>query len=78
MNTTKRFVLKPELREITGLSDSTRHRQELKGEFPLRRQISPNRVGWVYAEVIEWLENREVVSIAANDGNVDYNSRRLT
>lgn len=28
------------------------------GQFPKRVQLGPNRVGWVEAEVLDWLELR--------------------
>lgn len=33
-------------------------RLEDAGEFPQRVQLGPCRVGWVYDEVIEWIEQR--------------------
>ena len=33
-------------------------RMEKAGKFPLRVQLGPCRVGWVYDEVMEWLRAR--------------------
>ena len=61
---TDRFIRDPECRQITGLSRTTRWRLERAGQFPKRRQISPNAVAWLESEVQEWLrdraENKEV------------------
>ncbi|MEO0344470.1 MAG: AlpA family phage regulatory protein [Pseudomonadota bacterium] len=31
---------------------------EKAGQFPKRVPLGPNRVGWLYEEVLEWLEER--------------------
>lgn len=33
-------------------------RRECEGDFPSRRQLTPNRVGWLKSDIEEWLENR--------------------
>jgi prophage regulatory protein len=33
-------------------------RLEKTGAFPRRIQLGPNRIGWIEAEVEEWLRNR--------------------
>jgi prophage regulatory protein len=40
---------------LTGLCYSTIYNLEKKQAFPSRRQISPGRVVWMRAEVMEWL-----------------------
>ena len=57
-----RFVPETECRELTGLSRTSRWRGEREGWFPKRRQISPNRVGWLYSELMDWLESRKPTS----------------
>jgi len=57
---TNRFLSKPDVLEITGLSHVTQWRMEKRGEFPKRRQISPGRVGWLESEVLEWMNTRPV------------------
>jgi prophage regulatory protein len=42
----------------TGLSRMTIYRLENRGEFPQRKQLSPNSVGWLESEVDEWLATR--------------------
>ena len=53
-----RFINERECREITSLSRVTRWRMERAGTFPRRRQISPNRVGWLESEIRDWVEAR--------------------
>ncbi len=54
-----RIIREAECKNTSGLSRSTRWRQERKGQFPRRRKISDNAVGWVHSEIQEWLKNRE-------------------
>jgi prophage regulatory protein len=42
----------------TGLSRMTIYRLENRGEFPKRKQLSPNSVGWLESEVDEWIATR--------------------
>ncbi len=44
--------------EVSGLSNVTRWRMEKRGEFPKRRQISPNRVAYLQSELFEWRDSR--------------------
>jgi prophage regulatory protein len=53
------MVRAPELERMVGLSRSTILRLEKRGEFPKRVRLSRNAKGWVYREVILWLEERE-------------------
>ncbi len=41
-----------------GLSPSTIWRLQRAGDFPRRRQVGPNSVGWLEHEIEEWLESR--------------------
>ena len=58
-----------QVREITSLSGPTIWRKERAGDFPVRRQISSNRVGWVETEVIDWLFNRTPANVAPKKTN---------
>ena len=60
---TNRFLSKATVDELTGLSDVTRWRMEKRGEFPQRRQISPNRVAHLESEVLDWMDSRPVSDI---------------
>jgi prophage regulatory protein len=48
----------------TGLSYPTIYRYELRGEFPPRRRLGPNSVGWLEAEVVEWVKSRRLARTA--------------
>lgn len=51
----------------TGLSRVTIWRLERRGEFPARRQLSANRVGWVEAEVERWIATRTILGSRTRD-----------
>jgi len=55
-----RMLREEACREATGLSRSSRWRLEKLGQFPPRRQLAPNSVGWVESEVEGWLSSRAV------------------
>lgn len=41
-----------------GISRSSVRRLEKLGLFPARRQLSPGRIGYLEAEVDQWIESR--------------------
>ena len=43
---------------LTGLSKTRVYVLQAQGDFPLRIQLSPRRVGWVEAQVQAWLAAR--------------------
>jgi prophage regulatory protein len=53
-----RILSKRQLKELVLYSPQHVARLEKAGQFPKRVQLGPNRVGWVEAEVLEWLEQR--------------------
>ena len=53
-----RLVGKADVERLTNLSRWTIDRLESGGEFPTRKQITPNRVGWLLSEVTEWIKSR--------------------
>ena len=53
-----RIVSKRELKELVLYSPQHIARLEKAGLFLKRVQLGPNRVGWVEAEVLVWLEER--------------------
>jgi len=53
-----RIITKRELREIIPYSPAYIARLEKAGTFPKRVPLGPNRVGWVYDEIMEWLQER--------------------
>jgi prophage regulatory protein len=48
----------PEVIQLTGLSRVTLWRLEQKGQFPARRHLSENSVGWLDNEIYQWLDSR--------------------
>lgn len=60
----KRFIRKPAVKEITGLSPSTVRRLEMAGEFPKRVKLSKAAVGWLESDVLAWVESREAKGTA--------------
>ena len=55
-----RLIRDPECGQMSGLSRSQRWRLERDGHFPKRRHASPNVVGWLESELLEWLQSLEV------------------
>ena len=55
----------------TGLSRVTLWRLERRGEFPGRRQLTANTVGWLEAEVEKWIVTRDPFGAAASDVATD-------
>jgi prophage regulatory protein len=52
------LVRSNELGDIIPYSQNHVRRLEAAGKFPKRVQIGDNRVGWVRAEVEQWLNDR--------------------
>ncbi|MBA3661029.1 MAG: AlpA family phage regulatory protein [Gammaproteobacteria bacterium] len=50
-------VRKPEVRKITGLSDTTIWRLEKAKKFPQRRRLSSSACGWLLSEVLAWVRS---------------------
>lgn len=53
----------PVVRKVTGYSTSTIYRLVTEGKFPRQVSLGPKSVGWVEAEVRDWIAAR----IAARD-----------
>ena len=53
-----RILSKRQLKELVLYSPQHIARLEKAGMFPKRVQIGPNRVGWIEAEVLDWLQER--------------------
>jgi predicted DNA-binding transcriptional regulator AlpA len=54
----KAFIRMGEVCSRVGLSATTISRLERRGEFPRRRQLSRNAVGWLTSEVDTWISER--------------------
>lgn len=55
-----RILSKRQVKELVLYSPQHIARLEKAGSFPMRVQLGPNRVGWVEAEVQDWLNERLV------------------
>ena len=53
-----RFARVSEVERVTGLSRTTIWRLERQNEFPRRRRLSANAVGWLESEIQEWISER--------------------
>lgn len=49
---------KPEVRQATGLSDTTIWRLIKAGQFPKKIQLGPRAVGWLAEEVAAWARKK--------------------
>jgi len=52
-------VNEKERRKLTGLSRSTWHRMDKRGEVPACLHLSPGRIGWLKSELLAWREKRK-------------------
>jgi prophage regulatory protein len=53
-----RILSKRQLKELVLYSPQHIARLEKARKFPLRVILGPNRVGWIEAEVLDWLQKR--------------------
>ncbi len=53
-----RMLSKRQVKELVLYSPQHIARLEAAGQFPQRVQLGANRVGWVEAEVLDWLQER--------------------
>jgi prophage regulatory protein len=67
----------PEVIEMTGLSRMTIYRYEAKGEFPKRRRLGVNAVGWLEDEVNQWMQSRPSASVTPDVAAVFLSRPRL-
>ena len=51
-----RILRLPEVVELTGRSPTSIWRGEKAGQFPRRRKLGANSVGWVSTEIEEWIK----------------------
>jgi prophage regulatory protein len=65
MDLSDRYLRRKEVREVTGLSDSTICRLEKANKFPQRRSLSDHLVGWLQSEVSDWLASRATVQLTS-------------
>ena len=55
------MLKRSELVKYVGLCYTTIYNLEKRGEFPARRRLCANRVGWLRSEVEEWANNLAAV-----------------
>ena len=65
-NIEMRILSKRQLKELILYSPQHVARMEKAGQFPKRVHLGPSRVGWVEAEVLEWLQARLACREAPN------------
>jgi prophage regulatory protein len=53
-----RILSKRQVKELLLYSPQHIAHLERAGQFPKRVQLGPSRVGWVEAEVLDWLQKR--------------------
>ena len=53
-----RILSKRQVKELILYSPQHVTRLEAAGQFPKRVRLGANRVGWVEAEVLDWLQKR--------------------
>lgn len=58
------YVDRQSAASLLSISDSTLEKLVRIGEFPRPRQLSGQRVGWLYREIMEWAESRPVSELA--------------
>lgn len=53
-----KFLRRPEVEKMTGLSRSQIYALIDKGAFPRQVGLSANSVAWIDAEILQWMEER--------------------
>jgi predicted DNA-binding transcriptional regulator AlpA len=57
----QQFLSLAEVARWAGISKSSVLRWVESGDFPQRRRLGPNRVGWALEELLAWADSREPV-----------------
>jgi len=63
-----KIIRLPEVKIKTGLSRSTIYLCMAKGTFPQTISLAERAVGWLDADIDQWLADRIAVSKVANNG----------
>jgi len=53
-----RVLRRPDVERLTGLARSTLYERMESGDFPRAVRLVGRSVGWIEAEVLEWIEVR--------------------
>jgi prophage regulatory protein len=63
-----RIIRMPEIIKITGASKSTIYRWIKNKKFPDRCKLSERMSGWLYGDIIDWLQSKgQIEEDAAHD-----------
>ena len=60
-STVDRYLRRPEVEHLTGLSRATIYKRMKAGNFPLARDLGGGAVRWVEEEVREWMDSRPLI-----------------
>lgn len=63
-----KIIRLPEVKSRTGLSRSSIYLRMPKGDFPSSISLGERAVGWLEADIDQWLDERIAASKAANNG----------
>ena len=58
-STSDKIITAPERRELVPFSDMHIWRMEKAGAFPKRIKLGPNRIGWSFNEINDWIASRK-------------------
>ena len=57
-----RYIRRPDVEALTGLSTSTIYKMMGEGQFPRAIKLTKKAVAWSEAEILEWLASRPVAA----------------
>ena len=77
MSNTIRILRRGQVENLTGLSRSSIYLQIATGKFPRSIPLGARSVGWVEAEVIDWLRARVAARTAPSIGTHSANMAKL-
>lgn len=66
------IVRLPKVRELTGLSRSSIYRMIQDGTFPEQILLGGRAVGWIEAEIYDWISARIQQSRSGQSSSLDY------
>jgi prophage regulatory protein len=69
-----RIIRLPAVELKTGLKHSAIYQKMAEGTFPRPVPLGPKAVGWVEAEIDQWIDR----AIAERDGRASYKEERAT
>lgn len=58
----KRYIRRPEVERLTGLSRSTIYRLMAENEFPRQIKLTAKASAWAEDEITDWLASRPVAA----------------